>query len=74
MLNRLNPNTASLALAVLVTATTLGSLSALANREYRGAAYAQALLAQADAPVTLPQIVVVGRSVQQVVVVGHRRG
>lgn len=74
MLNRLNPHTASIAMAALVTAVTLSSLGALANREYRHAAYAEALLAQADAPVALEQIVVVGRKVQQVVVVGHRRG
>lgn len=77
MLSRLQPQTAALGLAVLVTACTLGALDAKADREYRTAAYAHDLLAQIENtpnPV-VQQVVVTGhRQVQQVVVTGRRRG
>ncbi|MEW6704478.1 MAG: hypothetical protein AB1430_06465 [Pseudomonadota bacterium] len=75
---RLQPQAAALGLAALVTAGTLGSLGAMADSEYRSAtaSHAQALLAQAeiDTPSSFHQVVVTGHRLQQVVVVGRRRG
>jgi hypothetical protein len=72
MWNRLD--TQSLGLAALVTLGLVGSIGAIANREYRGAADHLALVAQLEAPVGVQQVVVTGNRVQQVTVVGHRRG
>jgi hypothetical protein len=77
MLNRLQPHAAALALAATVTVAILGSVATMANREYRSAAYAQAMLAQsiAQAQQEAPQqIVITGHRVQQIVITGHRRG
>ena len=78
MTNRFQPHAAALGLAATIIVAILGSLATMADREYRSAAYAQALLAQSLAQNTVQdspqQIVVTGRRIQQIVVTGHRRG
>jgi len=64
---------AAFGLAVLATVSTLGGLDAMADQQYRGAASAYEMLIRGLTRMP-DRIVITGHRLQEVVIVGRRRG
>ena len=78
MSNRLSPQAMAVGLAAVATLATLGGLEALADGQYHGAAahYAAQYPVQyaGDNSPAVQRVEIVGHAVQQVVIVGRKRG
>jgi hypothetical protein len=70
MSHRITPQVTALGLAAVVTLATLGGLDTLAAGQYNSAATEYAL---ASTP-AVQRVEIIGSAVQQVVIVGRKRG